>query len=66
MTYNMIFIFYTGQRIQKADLQASLSWLRKEKVLTYICGPSHMIEDMEQSLLQLNVDKASINYEKWW
>lgn len=59
-------IFVLGHRITGSDLQVGFHWLRKEKTLVYICGPSHMIEDMENHLTELEVDISKIRYEKWW
>ncbi|XP_045168038.2 oxidoreductase NAD-binding domain-containing protein 1-like isoform X2 [Mercenaria mercenaria] len=59
-------VFLLGQRVEKGALSTCFDWLRKEKIQVYICGPSHMIEDVENTLLGLNVDKSCIRYEKWW
>ncbi|XP_060579511.1 oxidoreductase NAD-binding domain-containing protein 1-like [Ruditapes philippinarum] len=59
-------VLLLNKRIQTGDLDKSFNWLRKENTCVYICGPSHMIEDVELSLLQLNIAKQRIKYEKWW
>lgn len=59
-------VFLLGGRINKGVLTACFDWLKKEKTHAYICGPSHMIEDMEKHLADLGLNESCIHFEKWW
>ncbi len=59
-----------GRRISKSDLEAVLERNNTNHAgvptLCYICGPSSMIDTVENHLLELGVKPDNIQYEKWW
>ncbi|XP_071951337.1 oxidoreductase NAD-binding domain-containing protein 1-like isoform X2 [Antedon mediterranea] len=57
---------YTQGRIQDSHLASAVQEFGSENLECYICGPPPMIEDMESSLLKLNMKPENVHYEKWW
>ncbi|XP_052246779.1 oxidoreductase NAD-binding domain-containing protein 1-like isoform X3 [Dreissena polymorpha] len=55
-----------GHRISTQDVSDCFNWLRKEKTLAYLCGPSKMLSDMAETLQQLGLARSDIHFEKWW
>lgn len=35
-------------------------------VISYICGPSPMMEEMNEILIKLGLLRENVRYEKWW
>ena len=59
---------FLGGRITEATLLSHFSSHAFDKSSTscYICGPTSMIDTMEQSLLNIGLPQSNIHYEKWW
>ena len=57
---------FVARRINRDDMREAFGWLNKDQTRTFICGPSPMITDMEQLLIEQGIDKKFILYEKWW
>lgn len=56
-------------RIDKDALSKALQQYSAERLpelICFICGPSKMIDAIEALLLELNIAKHQIKYEKWW
>ncbi|XP_076439458.1 oxidoreductase NAD-binding domain-containing protein 1-like isoform X2 [Babylonia areolata] len=53
-------------RIMCEDIQKAVQELRTERLKVFLCGPSPMIEDIEQFCVSCNVRKEQLNYERWW
>jgi len=63
---DIIAVYFSDHRISQQDIQHCFDWLRKDKTVSYICGPSPMITDVENMLLANGLQASNIRYEKWW
>lgn len=61
----LIFLIAAG-RISLEDIQKAVLKLRAGKLQVYLCGPSPMIQAMEEHCVSCHITKQQIFYERWW
>lgn len=60
--------FTSGCRLSRDTLGVRLAqhYESLDKVVSFVCGPNAMIDDLSQALLDIGLSQERIKFEKWW